>query len=176
MEDGKLNHLEILTNAISMEIEGKEFFEEAAGKLKNQRARDTFISLVKQEQRHIDILSAELSRLSDGKGWASLAEMEDSTSAYARKSVFKDKEIRRSRLSADAGELEVLNVGIEVEKKSIEYYRDAANKTTDPKARTIFTWLVGEEAGHLTILSAEYENRTGSGFYYDNMEFSLEVM
>jgi rubrerythrin len=176
MEDGKPNHLEILTNAISMEIEGKEFFEEAAGKLKNQRARDTFISLVKQEQRHIDILSAELSRLSDGKGWASLAEMKDSTPAYARKSVFKDKEIRRIRLGADAGELEVLNVGIEVEKKSIEYYRDAANQTTDTKARTIFTWLVGEEAGHLTILSAEYENRTGSGFYYDNMEFSLEVM
>ncbi len=159
-----------------MEIEGKEFFEEAAGKLKRQRARDTFISLVKQEQRHIDILDAELSRLNDGRGWASLAEMKKNASAYARQSVFKDKDIRRIRLSADAGELEALKVGIEVEKKSIEYYRDAANQTTDQNARGIFTWLVGEEAGHLTILSAEYENRTGSGFYYDNMEFSLEVM
>jgi len=36
--------------------------------------------------------------------------------------------------------------------------------------------LVGEEAGHLTILTAEHENRIKSGFYYDNMEFSLEVM
>jgi rubrerythrin len=176
MEDYKRSHLEILMNAISMEIEGKEFFEEASGKVKHQRAKDTFISLVKQEQRHIDILNAELSRLGDGKGWASLAEMKDNASAYARQSVFKDKDIRRIRLGADAGELEVLKVGIEVEKKSIEYYRDAANQTTDQNARGIFTWLVGEEAGHLTILSAEYENRTGSGFYYDNMEFSLEVM
>lgn len=176
MEDGKPNHLDILMNAISMEIEGKEFFEEAAGKLKHQRARDTFISLVKQEQRHIDILNGELSRLSDGRGWASLAEMKDNASAYTRQSVFKDKDIRRIRLDADAGELEVLKVGIEVEKKSIEYYRNAANWTTDENARGIFTWLVGEEAGHLTILSAEYENRTRSGFYYDNMEFSLEVM
>ena len=176
MEDGKRNHLEILRNAISMEIEGKEFFEEASGKVKHKRAKDTFISLVKQEQRHIDILSAELSRLSDGKGWASLAEMKDTASAYDRKSVFKDKDIKRIRLSPDAGELEVLKVGVEVEKKSIEYYRGAANQTTDQNAKEIFTWLVGEEAGHLTILSAEYENRTGSGFYYDDMEFSLEVM
>lgn len=176
MEDGKRSHLGILRSAISMEIEGKEFFEEAAGRVKHQRAKDTFISLVKQEQRHIDILRAELSRLSDGKGWASLAEMKVNASAYAQRSVFKDKDIRRIRLGPDAGELEVLKVGIEVEKKSIEYYRDAANQTTDQNAKEIFTWLVGEEAGHLTILSAEYENRTGSGFYYDNMEFSLEVM
>jgi rubrerythrin len=176
MEDSRGSHLGILRNAISMEIEGKEFFEEAAGRVKHQRAKDTFMSLVKQEQRHIDILSAELSRLSDGKGWASLAEMKDNASTYARRSVFKDKDIRKILLSADAGELEVLKVGIEVEKKSIEYYRDAANQTTDQNAREIFTWLVGEEAGHLTILSAEYENRKGSGFYYDNMEFSLEVM
>lgn len=176
MEDGKRNHLEILRNAISMEVEGKEFFEEAAGKVKHQRAKDTFMSLVKQEQRHIDILSAEMSRLSDGKGWASLAEMKDSASAYPRRSVFKDKDIKRIRLGAEAGELEVLKVGIEVEKKSIEYYRDAATRTADQNAMGIFTWLVGEEAGHLTILTAEYENRTRSGFYYDNMEFSLEVM
>lgn len=175
MEDGRRNSLEILRSAISMEVEGKEFFEEAAGKVKHKRAKDTFISLVKQEQRHIDILNAELARLSDGKGWASLAEMKDSASAY-RMSVFKDKDIRRIRLGADAGELEVLKVGMEVEKKSVEYYRDAANETKDHNAKGIFTWLVGEEAGHLTILSAEYENRKGSGFYYDNMEFSLEVM
>ncbi len=176
MEDAKRNRLEILRNAVSMEIEGKEFFEEASGRVGHQRAKDTFISLVKQEQRHIDILSAELSRLSDGKGWASLEDMKESAPVYPRRSVFKDKDIRRIRLSADAGELEVLKVGIEVEKKSIEYYRDAANQTTDSNAKGVFTWLVGEEAGHLTILSAEYENRTKSGFYYDNMEFSLEVM
>lgn len=176
MKDGKRNHLDILLNAIAMEIEGKEFFEDAAGKLEHRRAKDTFISLVKQEQRHIDILNAELARLGDGKDWASLSEMKDSASSYALQSVFKDKDIRRIRLGADAGELEVLKVGIEVEKKSIEYYRNAATQTTDQNAKGIFTWLVGEEAGHLTILSAEYENRMGSGFYYDNSEFSLEVM
>jgi rubrerythrin len=114
--------------------------------------------------------------LSAGKNWASLAEIRELASTYPRVSVFKDKEIKRIKLSADAGELEVLKVGIVVEKKSIEYYRAAGAQTKDHNAREIFNWLVGEEAGHLTILSAEYEYRTKSGFYYDNMEFSLEVM
>jgi rubrerythrin len=176
MGSGKAGHLGLLRNAIAMEIEGKAFFEEATEKVKHQRAKETFLSLVKQEQRHIDILNAELSRLSAGKNWASLSDVRELASTYHRVSVFKDKEIKRIKLSADAGELEVLKVGIEVEKKSIEYYRAAGAQTKDLNAREIFNWLVGEEAGHLTILSAEYEYRTKSGFYYDSMEFSLEVM
>jgi rubrerythrin len=63
-----------------------------------------------------------------------------------------------------------------VEKKSIDYYRSAATESSDPKAKEVFNWLVGEEAGHLTILTAEHNYWTKSGYYYDNAEFSLEVM
>jgi len=176
MVQAKEGALEVLKNAISMEIEGKEFFELAAQRMMRQRAKDMFKSLVTQEQRHVEILQGELSRLSEGSGWASLKEMMDSRSSYPKISVFKDRAVKRFKLGPEAGELDVLNLGIEVEKKSMDYYRAAGSETSDPKAKEIFNWLVGEEGGHLTILTAEYENRTRSGFYYDNMEFSLEVM
>jgi rubrerythrin len=167
--------LEILKNAIDMEFEGKDFFERAAGMVKHQRSKDMFVSLVKQEQRHVDILGEELNRLERGKDWASLQDMKRNAPTYTRISVFQDNSLKHLRLSPDAGELEVLKVGIDVEQKSIDYYRDAGSRTDSAKAREIFNWLVGEEAGHLTILNAEYENRTKAGFYYDNMEFSLET-
>ncbi len=173
--DGR-DFLAILRNSIEMEIEGKSFFERAASTMKHQMARDTFISLAKQEQRHIDILGEELNRLEQGKGWASLGDMKTGAPTYPKISVFQDKEFKHLKLRPEAGELEVLQVGIDVEKKSIEYYRSAGSITSDAKAKEIFSWLVGEEAGHLTVLTAEYEYRTRSGFYYDNMEFSLEVM
>lgn len=176
MAIAKGNPLDVIKNAISMEIEGKDFFEAAAQRMTHPRAKEMFMSLVKQEQRHVDILERELSRLSEGIGWASLKEMREGGTTYPKMSVFKDRAIRRLKIGPDAGELEVLSIGIEVEKKSMDYYRAAGNEAVDPKAREIFTWLVGEEGGHLTILTAEYENRRGSGFYYDNMEFSLEVM
>ncbi|HJX04553.1 MAG TPA: ferritin family protein, partial [Thermoplasmata archaeon] len=157
------------------EREGKAFFEDVASSAKHQRTKDTFASLVKQEQRHVDILTEELRRLEQGKDWASLQEMNATPTQHPKISVFKDKEIRRMKFDSEAGELEALKLGIKIEMKSMDYYRNAGQESTDPKAREIFNWLVGEEGGHLTILSAEYEYRIKSGFYYDNMEFSLEV-
>jgi rubrerythrin len=176
MNDDLTAVLGILSNAIEMEIEGKAFFEEVAEKSRNARTRETFMSLVKQEQRHVNILGEEMKRLESGKDWAPLGDMKRSAPQYSKMSVFRDKEFRRLKFDPESGELEALKVGIEVEKKSIEYYRSAGQQSTDAKAKEVFNWLVGEEAGHLTILSAEYENRTRSGFYYDNPEFSLEVM
>lgn len=168
--------LRILENAIEMEHEGKAFFEDVAANSRHKRTKDTFMSLAKQEQRHAEVLSEELRRLEQGKEWASLKEVKASASQPSKMSVFKDREIKRMRFNPEAGELGALKFGIEIEKKSMDYYRRAGAQTSDPKAREVFNWLVGEEGGHLTILSAEYDNRTRSGFYYDSMEFSLEVM
>jgi rubrerythrin len=106
----------------------------------------------------------------------SLKEAEALPSGMPRVTVFKDPRLKRVRLPEDAGELEALRIGIDVEQKSIDYYRVAQDRVSNPKAREVFGWLVKEESGHLTILSAEYEHRKGSGYYYDEPEFSLEVM
>ena len=174
-EDG-LPALGVLRNAIEMEIEGLEFYQRASEKMKLPRAKDMFVSLVKQEQRHIDVLSTEFSRMSEGKSWVSL-EVAKAARSSPGISVFRDKDIKHAmKMREDAGELEVLKIGIEVEQKSIDYYRNAGMESTEPKAKEVFFWLVGEESGHLTILSAEYDNRTRSGYYYNTAEFSLEVM
>ncbi len=165
----------ILTNAIEMELEGKSFFDDVAKNAKGKRTRDTFASLVKQEQKHVEILVEELGRLQKGMGFASLSGLKGHDESYPKISVFQDREFRRLKFNPDAGELEALKLGIEVEKKSIEYYRAAGAGASDKAAMEVFNWLVGQEAGHLTILSSEYDYRTKSGFYYDNMEFSLEV-
>ncbi|MBN1678162.1 MAG: ferritin family protein [Candidatus Thermoplasmatota archaeon] len=169
-------HLLVLRNAIQMEMEGKDFFERAASKVQHARAKQMFEGLVKQEQRHIDVLGKEFERLSQGKSWMSLKEAEALPSGLPRVSVFKDAKLKRIRFPSNAGELEALKIGMDVEQKSIDYYTSARDRVANTKAKAIFSWLVKEESGHLTILSAEYEYRKGSGFYYDEPEFSLEVM
>lgn len=159
-----------------MEYEGKDFFERAVAAVRNQRTKDTFSGLIKQEQRHVEILSAELGRLEKGKGWGSLDDVSAESGQYPKISVFKDRKIRTIKLGPEAGELEALRIGIEVEEKSIDYYSSAGASAKDPKAKELFAWLVSEESGHLSILSAEYAYRTRSGYYYDDAEFSLEVM
>jgi len=167
--------IQVLRNAVEMEIEGRSFFRRASEVVRNPSSRDTFVSLVKQEQRHVDIIGEQLTRLENGLSWASLQQLKREAPNYPKISVFQDKDVRHMKLDPDAGELDVLKIGIEIEKRSIEYYRNANFQTEDPKAKEMFAWLVGEESGHLTVLSAEHDYRTRSGFYYDNSEFSLET-
>lgn len=165
----------ILRNAVEMEVQGKEFYERAAEKMRNQRGKEMFHSLVTQERIHVDILEDQLNRFVHDKVWLSLKQLKSEASA-PNISVFQDKDIKKIVIGPNAGELDVIKLGMEVEKKSVEYYRAAGNDLRDKNAKDLFNWLVAQEAGHLTILQAEYDYRTKSGFYMDNPEFSLEVM
>jgi|GEM_PF-927330 len=165
----------VLRNAIEMELQGMEFYERAGGRMTNNRAKEMFGSLVKQERFHADILNDQLDRLVHDKAWLSLKQLKSEASTHSI-SVFQDKDIKKLEVGPNAGELDVIRLGMEVEKKSVEYYREAGNEILDTNAKEIFNWLVAQEAGHLTILQAEYDYRTKSGFYMGDPEFSLEVM
>lgn len=169
-------HMSILRSAIEMEVEGREFFRKVAQRMKYPRTKDMFKSLVKQEQRHVHVLEEELSRLQNGKGWVAPSSVKESKVPSASHEVFEDAKAQASALDPKAGELEVIKLGMDIEKRSIEYYRRAGEEVDSDEAKSVFNWLVGEEAGHLTILKAEYDLRSKSGFYFDTPEFSLEVM
>jgi len=175
MGENAADSSEVLRKAIDMELEGMDFFERASQQVEDQRAKDMFIGLLKQEQRHALVLAEELKELEQGRKWAPLEETRKKVSGMQASSVFRDREVRRLVMKPDIGELEVLRIGMAVEKKSIDYYRAAGKTVPDGRAKEVFNWLVGEEAGHLTVLNAEYDNRSRSGFHYDNAEFSLEV-
>lgn len=168
--------LAVLRSAIAMEIQGREFFEAVVNKVRHPQTKSVFESLAKQERKHIDVLAEELRRMEGGQGWGSLADAQASAEELSPLSVFQEERFRKLTLDPNAGELEALRLGIEVEQKSIEYYRNAGARASDPKAKEVFNWLVGQEAGHLTILTSELEYRSNPGFYYDTMEFSLEVV
>jgi rubrerythrin len=165
----------ILRNAVEMEIQGKEFYERGAEKMSNRRGKEMFLSLVKQEGVHVDILEDQLNRFAHDRVWLPLKQLKGEASA-PNISVFQDKNIKKIEIGPNAGELDVIKLGMEVEKKSVEFYRAAGSDLLDKNAKDIFNWLVAQEAGHLTILQAEYDYRTKSGFYLGEPEFSLEVM
>jgi rubrerythrin len=174
MAEARKEHIEILRGAIRMEVEGERFFSNAAKRMRYPRTKDMFLSLAKQERRHVRVLEEELRRLEKGGTWISPSSVKGSASP--EDSIFKEVERTSGPIDPKAGELEVIRFGMDVERKSVDYYRRAGEEVENAKAKEVFNWLVGEEAGHLAILNAEYDVRSRSGFYYDSPEFSLEVM
>ena len=164
----------ILKTAVEMELQGMDFYGRAASKMRNLRGKEMFLSLVNQERVHAEILQDQVDRLSKDKVWLPLKRLKNEASGYPT-SVFQDKDIKKIVIGPDAGELDVIKLGMEVEKKSVEFYRSAGIGIRSKNAQDIFNWLVAQETGHLTILQAEYDYRTKSGFYMGDPEFSLEV-
>lgn len=167
--------VKILRSAVEMEIQGAEFYETAAGRMRNQRGKEMFRSLIKQETLHKEILEAQLGRFARDGEWLPLEQLK-AKGSRTKVGVFQSAEVRKLVVAPGAGELEVVKLGMEIERKSVEYYRAAGSGIEDKDARDLFNWLVAQEAGHLTILQAEYDYRTRSGFYMGDPEFSLEVM
>lgn len=176
MASARGEHIEILRNAVEMEFDGERFFSEMAQWARYPSTKDMFAALARQEQRHIEVLNEQLLRLQSGGDWTSPASVRSGKNPIPNASVFSEEGRQGIVFDPNAGELEAIKLGMEVERRSMEYYRRAGAEVKSTKARAVFNWLVGEEAGHLTILTAEYDHRSRSGFYFDTPEFSLEVM
>jgi len=159
-----------------MEVYGEEYFRKMSDWVKHPNTKSMFLSLARQERRHIEVLGEELTRIEGGGDWISPSSVKPGSGSAADYRVFKDGTREGQEIDPKASELEAIRLAMEVEKRSIEYYRKAGAEVTGSNAKKVFSWLVGEEAGHLTILTAEYDNRSRSGFYFDTPEFSLEVM
>ena len=53
--------------------------------------------------------------------------------------------------------LQVLTLAMEREKGGHDFYRDAAEKTSDPKGKRMFEWLARQEMNHFQKLSSQRE-------------------
>ena len=73
-----------------------------------------------------------------------------------------------------ASDQEALRIGMELERGSIDKYKEWAMKTEDVKIKEIFEKIIIEEEYHYDLLQAEYDNITNTGFWFDMAEFRMD--
>ena len=69
-------------------------------------------------------------------------------------------------------ELELLRKALQVETETSEFYRQMVS-TLDADGRRLFERFVEIEEGHRTIVQAEIDCVSGTGFWFDTKEFDL---
>ncbi len=150
----------ILETARHTEQDGKQFYGGAAAKTSNPLARKMFDYLAEAEQKHIEFIEA----LAAGK--LKVAPYAGEFAAALR-NVFQDMpESLRSKAAGTPDDIQALKVGIEMEDKSLAFYRTWAKKAASGEARTLCERLAAEEEDHWRILSGtlEYLENTGNWF------------
>lgn len=151
-----LTALEALEISIRTEIDSQYLYQELAKKCNNDILKERFISLYKEEIKHQTILT------------------------QIHKELFPEVELKippsqisldelKSKLNKPEGILEILKFAIDKEKKSREFYLDAADLVQDISGKRMFRFLADMEFTHQMILNAELEMIEKYPLYFDQM-------
>lgn len=136
--------IKALETAIKLEEEGKEFYTKASEKTSQPYAKNLFKSLAESENRHILRVKEIYEKIKSEDKWPKLVTPEVDISD--KKSVFpKDPKITDDEFLEIS---DAINIGIEMEEKSIKFYDDLTEKATDPFEKRFYIVLSREERGH----------------------------
>ena len=161
--------LEVLHTAMQIERDAHAFYSVAAAQTKDSAAVRMFLSLARAEMEHLGKLETAYCALTKQDKWPS-AQPASSSRILA---VSPPSEKPLAAATPDARELDALQRGMRAERDAIAFYEGALEQATDPEARVLYEYLIGEEKGHLAILSAEHDYLTQTGFWFSYQGFQV---
>ena len=162
---------QVLKVAIEMEKEGYKFYTENAKKISDEAGRAMFQQLAKDELDHQKLFETEYDSLTRTGKWRSMKQLPDS--AFLKSHVFPSAEkVKKSQQKPN--ELKALDIGLELERRSYEFYYGEAQRTNEPDAKAMLNHIAEIEKGHISILEAEKDYLTNTGYWFDYREITLE--
>lgn len=162
--------LEVLRTAVQIEREGYTYYAAAAAQTKDPNAVKMFLSLARDEMEHLGRLETVFCTLTKERQWPAW-----NRNAGRGPIIFPAPQEAVPAATPEAHELEALQYGMQAERESIAFYQQALKDATAHEAQIMYEYLIAEEEGHLSILRAEYDHLTQTGFWFDFQELSLEV-
>ena len=146
-----VHELEILKTAIINEVEGYSFYRLAAEKTEDPEVKEAFNTLAEEEVKHEEWLRNLYREISEG---TESKDVETKRVKAQSPGIFK-----RENMNSESGSLEVsvLRIGILMEKASVDFYREAAEKTGNARAKEMYLNLVEWEKEHMDSLEKMYE-------------------
>jgi len=152
-----------LTAAVEMEKKGYKFFSDTAGKADEELAKEVFTFLAAEELNHIKAIEKFNQEFLSGENISAdevIAEMKEGKPGKTISELFKNLS---GTVPLEGTNLDAYKFAMDFERKSGEFYKKAEAETTDPGAKKLFGFLVGEEQKHFKIVESCL-------LYFDNPE------
>ena len=163
---------EIAKEAIRLEINGRNFFRHAADVTESELGKKMFEKIASDEVEHLKVFGDMFTEATGGSEWKKFVRGEDKR--------FSDIiEKLKERLVGAAGEkragdLEAIRIGMELERKAIDFFSRLASSSISAEAKKIAEEICEQERGHYDLLQAQYDSLHRSGFWFDVAEFRLD--
>ena len=160
-----------LETAIAAERQGMKQYIEFARKTADPTGKNMFIALARDEMEH---MLTFLDQLNAVRSTGMLLEVELERSEIERLRP-KLRELRAEKSSKGTNELGALRTALDQEKDSINFYTEQERKAKDSAAKSMYRELVDVERAHYSLLQAQIDYITKTGYWFDIPEFRLEV-
>jgi rubrerythrin len=158
--------LAIINKAMNIEQTGSQFYLRAADTTLDKKGQETFRSLADDEQKHYDLLKRQQDSLHTLGKWTGAPEITPVAIDLNKPLFPKDIHEMEKRISAKSSESDALLFGLDIEVKSFDLYRKAAQETADPLGKQIFEFLASQEQGHFDVLMLRYDFLYGPVAWY----------
>jgi len=156
--------LKALQQAMTIEREGLDFYQKAAGGTTDPRGQEVFRSLAQDEELHLRIVTQQYQALSEGGEWTPSHELAEAEMDLGRPLLFPAGwEGLKRAIRPDASDREALLFALEIEHRNYEMYREAAQQTEDPRGKDMYQRLAGAEQNHFNLVMLNYEHVTTVG-------------
>ena len=167
---------EAIVGALKYETKVRDIYLEAASGTREDEARALYEVLGRDEQSHIDYLNHTLARW---KREGSLDPKVPDTAVPSKERL--DEAMKRAgaplaeaKAGADeGGEQKALSRALAAEEETSAYYRSLVAILPED-ARPVFRRFVEIEEGHTSIVRAELDLVSRTGYWFDVREFDLE--
>ncbi len=147
MSENRKEMLDAIMRAMEIEKDTFDFYSGAEQKTFDQGGKRIFRWLAKTEEVHYLKLSELYNALEEGGRWV----------FYGGSTISLEGDVPgESRVGFTTGDLEALEIGMDIEKKGIAFYEELAEKTADPNGKSMLLTLRDEELEHLRVITEKF--------------------
>jgi len=148
--------LQAINTAIEMELDGKECYLAASKESTNEAGRKLLESLAEEEDSHRRKFEELYNSILKGRGWPSV-NLQPDTTRDIRTSLIKTCTMLGVNVSGTSSELDAVQVAIDKEKKSYDFYENQARIAAYDIEREFYQNLAKEEREHELALLDYYD-------------------
>lgn len=152
--------LSVIEQAMQLEEKGRQHYLQAADRVSNPLAENTFRWLAEQERQHKQYFVAYYLIMQEERSWPPMSQIgvEDQDVRQEAATILKQAlEQIEEAVSEDVELTELYQGAMEFERKSIALYRTQAQQSTDENAGAFWEFLVQQEREHLNLLATSLE-------------------
>jgi Fur family ferric uptake transcriptional regulator len=143
---------------LAIERRGYTFYTNASRKTKNGSGRLMFQRLAAEESDHLRRLQAEHQSLIRKNQWLKREPARLPLSRKIVEEIFPQKELLKIEVKDETSDLDALNIAMNLERRSHQFFTDFAKQISDANGRKVFMEFAKDEESHLRTLVAEYNS------------------